>query len=171
MTRFPSATLAAGLAACGLLAIAPGARRAPLVVFNTTTSAPVGFYRIDPAPPRIGDLVVVRPPPDLERWMAARRYLPSNVPLIKRLAAQPGQVVCVQTGVVSIDGRRVAQALAHDRLGRRLHPFDGCQRLQAEEIFLLNAEAPLSLDSRYFGPLPRHTIVGRATAVWTWDAP
>lgn len=171
MRLFPWTTLASGLAACALLAITPGERRAPSVVFNTTTSAPVGFYRIDQATPRIGDLVVVRPPHALARWMAARRYLPSNVPLIKRLAAQGGQAVCGRNGAVSIDGRRVAQALAHDRLGRRLRSFRGCRRLQADEIFLLNAEAPLSLDSRYFGPLPRDTIVGRATALWTWDAP
>lgn len=169
MTRPPWITLGAGFVACCLLASVPSERRTPMIVFNTTTSAPVGFYRIDQPPPQVGDLVVVRPPPELASWMAARRYLPRNVPLIKYIAALGGQHVCGREGRVLIDGQRAAVTLPKDRLGRRLHPFEGCRRLQADEVFLLNAEAPHSLDGRYFGPLPSASVVGRATPLWTWS--
>ncbi|KRA67042.1 peptidase [Caulobacter sp. Root656] len=157
-----------GVAAAGCLLVGLGDRdrRAPRLLFNTTASAPVGFYWIDQRPPRLGDWVVVRPPADLALWMAQRGYLPASVPLLKRLAAAEGQTVCGQGGGLFIDGRLVAVARDQDRWGRRLHPVVGCHRLDDGEVFLLNADAPRSLDGRYFGPLPRATIVGRAAPLW-----
>jgi len=139
----------------------------PRLLFNVTASAPVGFYWIDQRPPQIGNWVVVRPPAGLATWMARRGYLPVNVPLLKRLAATEGQTVCGRAGRVFIDGRLVAVARDQDRWGRWLHPFVGCHRLADGEVFLLNADAPRSLDGRYFGPLPRTRIVGRAVLLWT----
>ncbi len=158
-----------GLAsAAGLLLVAPlVARPAPKLLLNTTASAPIGLYWVDQDRPGIGDLVVVDPPPALADWMARRGYLPSNVPLLKELAATAGQRVCGQAGQVTIDGRPVAVAQRRDRRGRALRPFEGCRRLAAGEVFLLNASAPASLDSRYFGPLTADRVVGRATPLWT----
>lgn len=158
-----------GCAACLLLAVTP-TTRPPRLVFNTTSSAPLGFYLVDASAPTVGDMVVVRPPRDLALWMAARGYLPSNVPLIKRVAASGGQTVCGHQGEVSIDGALVAKILPRDRLGRRLTPFTGCVQLSDGDVFLLNTESPYGLDGRYFGPLPRDAVVGRATAIWTWSA-
>lgn len=169
MSGPPILTAMFGCAACLLLAITPTARP-PRLVFNTTASAPLGFYLVDAVAPTVGDIVVVRPPHDLALWMAGRGYLPSNVPLIKRVAASGGQTVCGQQGEVRIDGVPVAKILLRDRLGRQLTPFTRCIRLADGDVFLLNAEMPDSLDGRYFGPLPRHAIVGRATAIWTWSA-
>lgn len=169
MSGAPILTAMFGCAACLLLAITP-TTRPPRIVFNTTASAPLGFYLVDAVAPTVGDMVVVRPPRDLALWMAGRGYLPSNVPLIKRVAAFGGQTVCGRDGEVRIDGNAVAKALPRDRLGRRLTPFTGCVQLADGDVFLLNAEAPDSLDGRYFGLLPRDTVVGRATAIWTWSA-
>ena len=170
MTRSWVIILSLAAAGCGLLAGAPSAERAPRVLFNTTASAPLGFYRVEPGPPRLGDLIVVRPPAELALWMATRGYLPRNVPLLKRLAAGEGQSVCGLDGRVLVDGRSLAHASTKDHLGRRLTPFTGCRRLGPDEIFLLNPDAPGSLDGRYFGPLSRRSIVGRATPLWTWSA-
>jgi conjugative transfer signal peptidase TraF len=155
------------LAACALLVGPAVGDPAPRLLFNTTASAPIGFYWLDGLPPRVGDWVVVRPPADLAMWMARRGYLPVNVPLLKRLAATEGQTVCGRDGRLSIDGRLVVVARDQDRWGRRLRPFAGCRRLAGGEVLLLNADAPRSLDSRYFGPVPRATIVGRAVPLWT----
>jgi len=165
----PILTATFSCAACLLLAITPTARP-PRLVFNTTASAPLGFYLVDAGAPTVGDIVVVRPPRDLALWMAGRGYLPSNVPLIKRVAASGGQTVCGQQGQVSIDGVSVAITLPNDRLGRRLAPFTGCVQLADGDVFLLNTGMPDSFDGRYFGPLPRDAVVGRATAIWTWSA-
>lgn len=156
--------LGAGLAGCILLVRGPGA---PVVVFNATASAPIGFYRVDRTAPAVGDRVVVWPPAELAQWMALRGYLPRHVPLIKPLAALGGQRVCGSNGTVFIDGRDAARALPTDRLGRPLRAFEGCRRLRTGEVFLLNAAEPYSLDGRYFGPVGRSAVLGRATPIWT----
>jgi conjugative transfer signal peptidase TraF len=162
MTALRMVVAGAALAGCALLVAPAIIDPAPRLLFNTTASAPVGFYWIDQRPPRLGDWVVVRPPAGLAQWMAQRGYLPANVPLLKRLAAAEGQTVCGRGGRLFIDGRLVAVARDQDRWGRPLRLFAGCRRLGDGEVFLLNADAPRSLDGRYFGPLPRATIVGRA---------
>lgn len=155
----------AGLA-CGFLAVAPRSLTRPVLVYNTTASVPVGFYRLEGYAVRRGDLALVRPPEVLARWLAMRGYVPANVPLIKTVAATGGQQVCGRDGHIEIDGRIVARVLEHDRAGRPLKPFGGCWVLRDDEVFLLNIGAPYSLDGRYFGPLNRETVMGRVTPVW-----
>lgn len=155
-------------AACVLVAVPAVAPLGKRLVLNTTASAPLGFYWLGDDRVGAGDLALVRPPNPLARWMAQRRYLPLNVPLIKRIAAVDGQVVCITAGAVFVDGQRVASVLQHDLLGRALTPSTVCRRLRADEVFLMNGE-PRSLDSRYFGPLSRHCVLGRLTPLWTWE--
>lgn len=160
--------LAAGGVGCLLLA-AGGLLNPPRrLILNTTASAPLGFYWMSDQAPVVGELALVRPPPRLARWMAMRGYLPLKVPLIKHVAAGGGQMVCGRSGRLSIDGRFVAVVQAHDQMGRRLPGFEGCRRLAADEVFLLNTEAPASLDGRYFGPLSARCVVGRLRPLWTW---
>ena len=129
---------------------------------------PVGLYRVQPDPrPRLTDVVVVRPPRDLVWFLSEGGYLPRGVPLLKHVAALGGQRVCRTGIVVSIDGRQLARALTHDRRGRPLPLWQGCVVLTREQVFLLNPDRPDSLDGRYFGPLDRSTIVGRAQPIWT----
>ncbi|WP_233586733.1 S26 family signal peptidase [Caulobacter sp. 602-1] len=154
------------MASCVLLAAPPLLKPAPRLLFNATASAPIGFYLVDERPPKIGDWVVVQPPPALATWMARRGYLPGNVPLLKRLAAGDGQTVCGRGGRITIDGRPAAMARNRDHWGRTLQPLERCQRLGPGEVFLLNADAPRSFDGRYFGPLAGKTVIGRATPLW-----
>lgn len=165
--RLPLIVIAA--AGCLLVGIGGSDRFAPRLLFNTTASAPLGFYALRPGMPALGEWVAIRPPPDLARWLAIRRYLPLNVPLLKQVAALPGQFVCGRGGVLSIDGEPVAHTRAKDQRGRALAPFQECRRLVAGEIMLVNPQ-PDSLDSRYFGPLPLAGVVGRARPLWTWEA-
>ena len=158
------------LAASGCLLIGLGSGdRAPLLLFNTTQSAPLGLYWLTPGRFSHGELVAVAPPVDLARWMAARHYLPMNVPLLKEIAATEGQVVCGLGDGLSIDGVVVARIRSHDRWGRALPTFQGCRRLTADQVFLLNRRAPDSLDGRYFGPLPIECVIGGAHPLWTWE--
>lgn len=160
--------LAAMGAGC-LLVLSPAALPVEKrLVFNTTASVPVGFYWLGGRPPQVGDLALVRPPADLTRWMAARRYLALDAPLIKRIGAAGGQHVCVRGGAVLIDGSQAGVVLGRDLLGRPLAASSLCRRLGAREVFLLN-RAPRSLDGRYFGPLDQRHIAGRLTPLWTWE--
>jgi conjugative transfer signal peptidase TraF len=145
----------------------------PLIVWNATASAPIGFYRLRPAgerPLRKGDIVLVRPDTESVQLYAERGYLPLGVPLLKRIAATAGQIVCEQDGMVSIDGRHVADALRADGRGRPLISWHGCRPLRDDEVFLLMADVPASLDGRYLGPTSVGSVLGRATPLWAAGA-
>jgi conjugative transfer signal peptidase TraF len=144
----------------------------PRLVWNASASAPIGLYRIQThRDPPLGTLVAIAPPPHLGRWMASRGYLGENVPLLKHVAAKAGQRVCRIGGTVTVDGQAVTLALTHDRLARPLPVWRGCRTLGADELLLLNPAHPDSLDGRYFGPLSRATVLGRAIPVLTRTTP
>jgi conjugative transfer signal peptidase TraF len=161
--------VAVGVGACALIWGAGASDRAPRLLLNTTSSVPVGLYAVDVRALGVGDIAVVLPPPGLAAWMASRHYLPMRVPLLKEVAATAGARVCGLDGVILIDGIKVGQALHHDRAGRPLRAFSGCQTLTSQEVFLFNAGAEASLDSRYFGPVARDTLIGRARPLWTLE--
>jgi len=161
-------TLIATGAALALFVTSAVVRSDPVLVWNASASVPVGFYAITPITrPDMGDLVAVRPPDALGRWLVENGYLGPDTPLLKRAAALPGSKVCREGATIIIDGDAVAEARDRDRLGRPLPVWRGCQTLRDGEVFLLNVDHPGSLDGRYFGPLDADTIIGRATPIWT----
>jgi len=144
----------------------------PRVVWNASASAPIGFYQIEPLPdPPHGTLVAVMPPAPLAHWLAERGYLGERVPLLKHVAAKPGQLVCRIGAVVSVDARPVVVARLADSVGRSLPVWQGCRTLRAGELLMLNPDHADSMDGRYFGPLPASTVLGRAVPILTRDTP
>ncbi|MEJ0024944.1 MAG: S26 family signal peptidase [Rhizomicrobium sp.] len=139
---------------------------APRLVWNASASAPVGLYAVvDPAVAQ-GDLALVQTPATIRVLAAARGYIPANVPLVKRIAATSGDVVCAQGGAISIDAVYVARRRARDRASRLLPWWSGCRRLASNEVFLLMAQVPDSFDGRYFGPTSRAAIIGKLVPLW-----
>ena len=161
-------TLLATVAATTAVAFSAVAPAAPVLVWNASASVPMGPYRVQPATGlKVTDLVVVRPPEDLARFLADGGYLPRGVPLLKRVAALSGQRVC-RTGLgITVDDVPVGEALEHDRRGRPLPVWQGCRVLGPDQVFLLNRDRADSLDGRYFGPLPLASVVGQALPLWT----
>lgn len=156
-----------GVAMLSVLATSASLVPTPRLVWNASASAPIGFYwRVAGAPSR-GDLVLARAPLWARRLAAEHRYLPRNVPIIKRVAAVAGDVVCASGNTISINGRVVVHRLASDRSGRPLPQWDGCETLGAGEFFLLMADVPDSFDGRYFGVTERRDIIGRLVPLWT----
>lgn len=144
----------------------------PRVVWNASASAPLGLYRIEPdRDPPVGALVAVTPPAPLARWLAERGYLGERVPLLKHIAAKPGQRVCRIGVVVSVDARPLVLARLADGRGRSLPVWQGCRTLRAGELLMLNPDHADSMDGRYFGPLPASTVLGRAIPILTRDTP
>jgi conjugative transfer signal peptidase TraF len=140
-------------------------------VWNATASVPTGLYAIrGKASLHVGERVAVKPPPGLRHLLAERHYLPTGVPLIKRVAAVRGQRVCRFAHGITIDGQYVGAARARDRLSRPLPVWAGCHVLRPGELFVMNPAAPNSFDGRYFGSLRLDTVIGRAIPVWTDEA-
>ena len=140
----------------------------PKFIWNASTSVPIGLYAIHPAGVlHVTELVVVRPPAPLASFLDERHYLPKGVPMLKRILALPGQSVCRTDRTIAVDGVAMGVALDRDSRGRTLPSWHGCRNVARDEVFLMNWQSGDSLDSRYFGPLPISTIVGRADPLWT----
>ena len=141
---------------------------APAFIWNASASVPIGLYKLEPvAHVDIGDYVVVAAPEPLASFLAERGYLARGVPLIKRVLALPGANVCRHGTTITSYDHAYGAARERDRRGRPLPSWQGCRTLADSEIFLMNWDAPDSLDGRYFGPLPVTTIVARALPLWT----
>ena len=180
--RVVVATLAAiGFAA---LAWASFVHPFPRLIYNPSDSVPVGWYRVDPLrhrpsslsrplPPslRVDSIVLTTLPPDAAALAAQRGYLPTRVPLLKRVGAVAPQEVCIAGGIVRIDGVPSAAVLRADRWGRPLPSWQQCRRLEPGELFLLSVTNPASFDSRYFGPVRASAVIGVAHPVWLEKRP
>jgi len=159
-------------AACGVAVLAwvaftqPAAR----IVYNPSDSVPVGWYRITRSHSlsdrlHVGSIVLVALPEDTAALAAQRGYLPSHVPLLKRVGAVSPQHVCVVGGLLRIDGEAVADVLRADGRGRPLPSWPHCRSLADGELFLLSTTHPASFDSRYFGPVGVDAVIGLAQPI------
>ena len=138
----------------------------PLLVWNASASAPVGLYAVaSPKHARAGEMVIAWIPEPARSLAAERRYLPSNVPLVKRVGGVGGDRVCAIGEAIWVNGRHVGARREVDGAGRRMPVWTGCRKLAAGEYFLL-MESPNSFDGRYFGITRREDLVGRAVLLW-----
>jgi len=154
------------VAAAGILLLMTSLRGgAPRLVWNASSSVPLGLYRVEPGPVRRGDLVLIRPPPAVAELAHRRGYLPKSIYLIKYVWAIPGDQVCRFGTYVLVRGMLVVRALPRDNLGRRMPVWRGCRTLRSGEFFVL-AYSPQSFDSRYFGLVPVTSVMGRAVLIY-----
>lgn len=132
-----------------------------LLIWNTTASMPPGLYRVVRAEPTRGQVVVTRLPPSVETRAVALGFLRAGTPVVRRIAAVAGDVVCRFGAVVTINGRLVAIARRADRHTPNSPLWQGCRRLASSEVFLLGHH-PRSFDGRYFGPIDLRLYLGVA---------
>jgi conjugative transfer signal peptidase TraF len=138
-----------------------------MLLWNASASVPVGLYLLETTGTRyVSELVAVLPPDPLASYLEAGNYLPRGVPMLKHVLALPGQTVCREGLVVTIDKVAVGRARERDRRGRSLPVWQGCRVISQDALFLMNAKSSDSLDGRYFGPMPRSAVTGRAHPVW-----
>ena len=142
----------------------------PLLVWNASPSVPRGLYAVERAPPKVGDLVLIRLPARLAAFAARRGYLPRGVVLIKPVVALTGDTVCRRGVRISVRGKLAAKAHSADAAGRPLPSWHGCRTLQLGELFLLSDHAD-GFDSRYFGVLSVRSVVGHAIYIWPFAVP
>jgi conjugative transfer signal peptidase TraF len=158
--------LATALGGIGMLGLAfPG--QAPLYMWNASASVPLGLYSLQITDNwYVGELVAVLPPEPLATFLAARRYLPRGLPMLKHVLALPGQTVCREGSTVFVDEIAMGTARERDRRGRPLPVWQGCRVIARDELFLMNWQSADSLDGRYFGPISTFAVTGRAHPIW-----
>ncbi len=140
---------------------------APRLVWNASASAPIGPYIVTPgAPVDRGDMVIAKVPDPWRMMAARRRYIPANVPLVKRVAAVAGDEVCALGEEIFVNGKWVAERRVADAKGRPMKSWSGCVRLRGRQLFLLISDSPTSFDGRYFGVTDGGLVVGKAQLLW-----
>ncbi|HBK93133.1 MAG TPA: S26 family signal peptidase [Parvularcula sp.] len=169
MRSGPTKIIVVSGAAIGAISMASAVDFAPVLVWNASASAPIGLYRIERHDLlEVGDFVLVRPEEELAKLIAERGYLPENIPLLKRVAALPGDEICRESQAIFINNVRAADAQIFDSFGREMPAWSGCLTLQSGESFLLN-DPEKSLDGRYFGATRADAVIGVARAVWVME--
>jgi conjugative transfer signal peptidase TraF len=169
--RHPGVDSVLGSLASGIILLAAATAVHPpyRLIYNASPSAPIGWYVVHPVRSLpVGARVLLWLPPDARELADGRHYLPGSVPALKFVAAAAGDRVCEKAGIVAINKRVMARAKPFDGAGRKLVAWSGCKTLSAAELFVLNTENDGSFDSRYFGPIERHTVIGAALPIWTW---
>ncbi len=161
-------SLAFGIAvATSLLGATLAFPPAPRLLWNASPSAPMGLYLVSPGDdPLPGDMVIARIPRPWRDLAASRRYIPSNVPLVKRVVGYPGREVCALGNEIFLDGVPLVVRKARDGKGRPMPWWEGCRVLARGEYFLLMTASPDSFDGRYFGISHSSDIIGQAYLLW-----
>jgi signal peptidase I len=104
-----------------------------------------------------GDVVVFHRP---TTWQV------SETLLIKRVVGLPGDVLSTQDGVVYVNGRQLVEPYIDRACTSGTTGLPQVQ-VPAGEVFVMGDNRCDSEDSRVFGPVPIHDIVGRAfVIVW-----
>lgn len=164
-----SAALLAGW--CGALAV--GVRP------NLTPSLPLGLWSVAEAPAdlRRGDVVEFCLPHDVAVFAYLRGYIGHGLcddgamPLLKPVAAIPGDEVEIGEEGVRVNGTPVVPpGLTQDSQGRSLEPLAaGRYAVQPGDVWVLSGYERRSYDSRYFGAVPRSSVMRTAKPLWVFE--
>lgn len=168
-----AAAVAVALGAIGIAALATvfwaGVR------WNSTESAPAGLWRVVDRVPARGEWVSFCPSDTaLFREYRARGYMhggpcPGGLEkLLKPVAAIAGDVVSVVGEGVSVNGAMLLGTApqTQDSSGRPLVPRFVTATVENGDLWVVSNHSPLSIDSRYFGPIAVASLEGVAVPVW-----
>jgi conjugative transfer signal peptidase TraF len=163
--RAPGLKLALSLGLAALAANGAAVYGLARVTWNDSASVPRGLYLRRPSlPVSVGSTVTFAIPMAVRPLVAERGYLPLENTLMKIVVALPGDRVCLEHDEYRVNGRLLARVLTADSLGRPLPLYRFCDVVPAGQAFVATA-APLSFDSRYFGPVPLTTLTV-VTPLW-----
>ena len=134
----------------------------PVVLYNPSASAPIGWYRLRAnSPIKVGDRVAAFAPEWARKLADERGYLPYEYPMIKTIWASSGTQICTHNNRISVPNYPVIISLSQDSLGRDMPKLSGCFTLKADEYFLVSPDVQAGFDSRYFGAVEAQNILGK----------
>ena len=139
----------------------------PTLLLNHSPSEPPGLYVRAGRDLGVGSIIAFRTPSAAFPYADLSMAYLHHRPLLKAVAAGPGDTVCTTDGELIINGRATAPIATRDRQGRALPRWQGCRRMAEDELFVFSARVPNSFDSRYYGPVHRTDVLGS----YRWVAP
>jgi len=103
-------------------------------------------------PPQRGDIVILRPPTN------------NSTDFIKRIIGLPGERILIRSGFVYINGHKLDEPyLPEQWVNDTNWPDNSSGRVMGtEEYFVMGDNRNRSQDSRFFGPITRDRIDGKA---------
>ncbi|MFR0688861.1 signal peptidase I [Enterobacterales bacterium AE_CKDN230030158-1A_HGKHYDSX7] len=105
--------------------------------------------------PAVGDVAVFLNPKDRQ------------TAYVKRIVAGPGDRVKITGGQLVLNGRQTTQPYLHNGLNEKDYSREMAEhQVPADHYFMLGDNRDNSLDSRYFGDVPRANLIGRAFRIW-----
>ena len=114
------------------------------------------IYRFEP--PKRGDIIVFRYPVDPKK------------DFIKRLVALGGETVEIRDGKIYVDGQVLQDPASFGKFFYYNHdPFGGPNepvRVPADAYFVLGDNSANSTDSRFWGFVPKKSVLGKAFFRW-----
>jgi signal peptidase I len=125
-----------------------------------SSEIPYGKYLFQVEPVRRGDVVVFVFPEDRTK------------DFIKRVVALPGDTVEVRAGIVYLNGAQIPDPHAHfekspsDRLPGSQADYMASLTLGPDQYFMMGDNRDHSYDSRFWGPITRDAIEGRAMFIY-----
>lgn len=115
----------------------------------------VNRFVYDLHPPQRGDIVVFRYPKD-EHW-----------DFVKRVIGLPGDVVAEQDSRFQINGRPLREPyVEHTENGLAPGMDMAPLRIPKDQFFVLGDNRDASLDSRYWGTVNEHKVIGEALLIY-----
>lgn len=116
-------------------------------------------YRLHP--PQRGDIIILRPPSS------------NSTDFIKRVIALPGEKILIRDGIVYINGHKLDEPyLPEEWTNENNWPGDGTDGrvMGPDQYFVMGDNRNRSQDSRFFGPISRDRIDGKAWfRIWPLD--
>jgi signal peptidase I len=135
--------------------------------------------------PGIGDILVFHPPASEscadsrqgenqagQQWPSAcdtQQHHESSQTYIKRVVGLPGDRISIRDGHVYRNGRRESDAYTTPCVGVGECNFPATITVPRGDYYMMGDNRPDSLDSRFWGPVPKGWIIGKA--VFTYWPP
>lgn len=142
-----------------------GVTNTQYLVVNSSSMAPtlqmgdrvtVDLDSFSSSPPARGDIVAFRSPPSNACGTKLTEYL------IKRIVGLPGETISSNGNEILIDGHALKQDWGHtEPLGIPI----STQVIAPKHYFLMGDSQSDSCDSRFYGQIPRSSIIGKVVHV------
>lgn len=114
--------------------------------------------------PQRGDIIAY----ELSARAAERCGAETGSTFVHRIVGVPGESVAVRSGVVFVDGRRLAEPYLE--AGRRDRQSSPARPITKDAYYVLGDNRAQSCDSRAWGLVERDRLIGpRIATYWPWD--
>ena len=139
----------------------------PYIIWNTTSSLPKGFYKIEQGY-TYGDIIAFDIPTKLQKLVKERHWIPLYDRLLKRIVGLEGDQICFQGNKIFLNNNYFGITSLTDSKGRPMPQLKGCHTIEKGHVWVMLKNNPLSLDSRYYGQVAESTIYGKAVPIFQY---